>query len=209
MKMNYWFRKENDLRWATTLVVCLVAAGSVPARGSSVLPMNLQEAAGQASRVVVGRIQSITSYRDAQAGLIKSRIDVAETRSLSGAGLGTVTFEMAGGSVGDLRQWIAGFPDFQVGDHVVLFLAGETATPFGPTVGLWQGVFFVERDGAGVETVVDHVRRPITEIRGGEAVRAAAAEGRIAQPGGPRVSLDAFLEQVRAFRSPARGSDRR
>ena len=89
----------------------------------------------------------------------------------------------------------------------MLFLAENTATPLGPTVGLWQGVYFVERDGRGVETVVDHMRRPIAEIRGDQLVREAEAPaGRVAQSAGPRVSLDDFLGQVRSLRQLARSS---
>lgn len=185
-----------------TLVICLAAA-TLPA--STVIPLSLREISARASRVAVGRIERITSYKDADTGRLQSRVEVAETRSLQGEPLRTLTIEMAGGTLDDVRQWIAGFPHFQVGDQVVLFLAETTGTPLGPTVGLWQGVYFVAADG----TVGDHRREPLAEIRGGQAVKAPAArDGRVAQ--GTRVSLDEFLGSVRDFRQLANGSpDRR
>jgi hypothetical protein len=153
---------------------------------------------------MVGRVDRVTSYRDTASGNIQSRVELTETRSLAGEALGKFTFDMAGGTVGDVRQWIAGFPAFGAGDEVVLFLADVTGTPFGPTVGLWQGVYFVERDGS----VSDHTRQPLAEIRGDEAVRAPLArDGRVAQA--TRVSLDEFLGRVRGFRTSAGRSGRR
>jgi len=189
-----------------TLVICL-AAGAVATLASTVVPMSLREVAGQAHRVVVGRIERIDSSRDAATGRIVSRVEISETRNLAGEPLGRLSFEMTGGTAGDLRQWIAGFPVLNVGDELVLFLAESTSTPLGPTVGLWQGVFFVERDASGDRTVVDHLRRPIAEIREGEIVRGSAPRpGTVAQSAGPRVSLDSFLGQVRSFRAPARAA---
>jgi len=185
-----------------TLVICL-AAGALSA--STVIPMSLREISAHASRVAVGRIERIVSYKDADTGRLQSRIEVTETRSLQGEPLGTLTFEMAGGTLDDVRQWIAGFPQFQVGDQVALFLAETTGTPLGPTVGLWQGVYFVEADG----TVGDHRRQPLAEIRGDQAVKAPVTrDGRVAQ--GTRVSLDEFLGRVRGFRQlPGAAPDRR
>jgi len=186
-----------------TAVICL-AAGVAALQASTVLPMNLRELAGQAARVAVGRIDRIESFRDAASGHIHSRVEVAETRSLTGAPLGRLTFEMTGGRVGDLQQWIAGMPQLAEGDEVVLFLAGSTQTPLGPTVGLWQGIFFVEN-----ERITDHRRRPIAAIRGDEIVRAPEPRpGAVAQ-GAPSLSLDQFLAQVRAFRQLPRAAGNR
>ena len=200
--VNYRIRSEKHISRRMTLVICL-AAGALTA--STVIPMTLREVSAQASRVAVGRIERIVSHKDADTGRLQSRIEVTETRSLQGEPLGTLTFEMAGGTLDDVRQWIAGFPQFQVGDQVVLFLAETTGTPGGPTVGLWQGVYFVEADG----TVGDHRRQPLAEIRGDQAVKAPVArDGRVAQ--GTRVSLDEFLARVRGFRQLASGApDRR
>ena len=136
-----------------SLVILLTAA----LRASTVIPLNLSQLSTLAHRVVSGRIERITSYQDPASGRILSKVVIAQP-----APQPPLVFEMTGGTVGDLRKWIAGLPSFQVGDRVVLFLAEDTATPLGPTVGLHQGVFFVEPDS----TVTDHRRRPIAGIRG-------------------------------------------
>ena len=182
-----------------TLVI-LLSAGA--AYASTVIPMSLKDLSERAGRVVVGRIEKITSSQDAASGRIQSRIEVAETRRLSGEPAGKLAFEMAGGTVGDTRQWIAGFPAFEVGDQVVLFLAETTSTPLGPTVGLWQGVFFVDQD-----TVKDHLKRPVAEVRGENVILAPApGAGRVAQADGSGLKLDDFLGRVRGFRESARAS---
>lgn len=78
----------------------------------------------------------------------------------------------------DFRQWIAGFPQFQVGDQVVLFLAEMTGTAGGPTGGTVAGCLFLLKP---TERWGDHRRQPLAEIRGDQAVKAAVArDGRVA-----------------------------
>lgn len=184
--------------------MCALGAASMIA--SSVVPLNFREVSTLADRVVIGRIERITSYKDSQTGRILSRIEIAPTRRIGGGSLETVAFEITGGTVGELRQWIAGFPALQAGDRVVLFLAGDTSTPLGPTVGLWQGVFFVENDPAtGVEIITDHRRRPVAEIRGDDLVLAAG--GQAAQAATPRaagLSLDSFVQRIDLLRAQKR-----
>jgi hypothetical protein len=197
------------IRGAIALAVWL-SAGMLTA--STVVPMSLREVSTQAHRIAVGRIERITSSRDAATGHIVSRVELFEARSFSGAPLGSLAVEMVGGTFGGIRQWIAGFPSLDVGDRVVLFLAENPGTPLGPTVGLWQGVYFVEQDAAGAEIVADHLRRPLTEIRGEQAMAGERRlpRGAAAQTGGPLVTLDAFLTRVRGWREAAGGaSDRR
>ena len=124
-------------------------------------------------------------------------------RSLPGAGpAGSLSFEMVGGTLDGVRQWIAGFPSLEVGDRVVLFLAEDTTTPLGPTVGLWQGVFFVSTDpGSGAEILTNHARRPIADIRGDELV---FGDGNAGQAASSKVNLTTFLDRVRAFREMPR-----
>jgi hypothetical protein len=168
-------------------------------RASTVAHLSFSQIGTLAHRVVIGRIERILSYQDAQSGRILSRVEIAPSRSLPGdLSLSTVSFEMTGGTVGDVRQWIAGFPNLQVGDRVALFLADDTTTPLGPTVGLWQGIFFIEADSiTGAETVTDHRRRPIWEIHGEELVMERERSTSTA-----RLTLDAFVGRLRTLRLP-------
>jgi hypothetical protein len=183
---------------------------------STVAHVSFKELSTQAHRVAVGKIERITSYKDIASGRILSRVEVSEARSIpDSASVTSFSFEMTGGTVGDLRQWIAGFPSFEAGDRVVLFLAEETATPFGPTVGLWQGVFFIETDPlTGSDTVTDHRRQPIREIRGEELVVAetttAADAGQPVRAASPqRLGLEEFVSRISALRAAGRRGDPR
>ena len=189
----------------------LLAVYSAVLSASTVIPMNLRDLSAQANQIVTGRIERMTSSRDGATGHLTTRVELADARSLAGDALGTLTVNMAGGTSGDIREWIAGFPAFNTGDRVVLFLADESATPLAPTVGLWQGVFFVEQDALGGDVVTDHLRRPITEVRGDQVVAGTLRlpRGAVAQTAGPRVSLDTFLSRVRDLRATANASDRK
>lgn len=191
----------KDINRAMSLVILLVVAATAVS-ASTVVPLSFKELSTRAHRVAAGRVEHLTSYRDAASGRIFTKVEMAETQSVSGAApAGSFTFEMAGGTADGVRQWIAGFPSLAAGDRVVLFLAEDTSTPGGPTVGLWQGVFFVETDGSGVETVTNHARRPVTEIRGDQLVLGETPPGgRVAQSSGSRVTLDSFLNRVRSWR---------
>ena len=115
-------------------------------------------------------------------------------------------FRMVGGELNGKRLHIAGFPRFQVGQDVVLFLNSRPADVFGPTVGLWQGVFFVERDAAtGKQTVTDYQHRPILDVRDYRFVvglprtgkqQAAVAAG--SSPSG--LAIDQFFDRIRTLR---------
>ena len=165
--------------------------------------MNLKELSARAGRIAAGRIERITSYRDTANGRIASKIQMSGVRALPAAGpAGSLTFEMVGGTIEGVHQWIAGFPSLEVGDRVVLFLAEDTTTPLGPTVGLWQGVFFVNTDPeSGAEILTNHARRPITDIRGDELVLGEAASS--------KVNLTTFLDRARAFREMPRAAPAR
>ena len=179
-------------------LVPLLFVMSVVLAASTVVPLSFGDLSTLAHRVAIGRIERITAYEEPQSGRILSRMEVLPTRPMPGASsLSPIIFEMTGGTVGDRRQWIAGFPSLRVGDHVVLFLAENTSTPLGPTVGLWQGVFFVEADPAtGNEAVLDYRRRAISEIRDGQVVLSEASRA-------SRLSLDDFVDRILAQRRQA------
>ena len=67
-----------------------------------------------------------------------------------------------GGELDGRRVYVQGMPRFEAGEEVVLFLNRQTSTVMGPTVGLWQGVFYVGRDKAtGESFILDHNRQPV------------------------------------------------
>jgi hypothetical protein len=76
----------------------------------------------EARQIVVGDVSEVTSFWDQDHELIKSRIVVQVSDYLVGAGSGTEILEMSGGTVGDLTLHVSVLPQFEPGDHVLLFL---------------------------------------------------------------------------------------
>ena len=160
---------------------------------STALRVDFAQLSRAADRIVAGSVVSIDS-EEAADGLIYSTVTLEVERALP-AGLdgSAYSFRMVGGEVGAKRLSISGFPQFAVGERIVLFLNGETSTVFGPTVGLWQGVFFVEE---GV--VLDSERRAVTEVRGERLLRGARVGkgSSVKAQGVYAVGVDAFLDAV-------------
>ena len=184
----------------------------LPLTASTVMPLDFEALSQRASSVIGGRITNIESEKDASTGYIYSTITVAVTQAVPAELAGReYTFRMLGGEVGGDNLQISDFPRLAVDQSVVLFLQGETASVFGPTVGLWQGVFFVESDiAAGRETVTDHLRRPVLGVRDRELVRgfnrARSGPGRSLSAGdAPEgLGMSEFFEQIRQHRGAGR-----
>ncbi|HUG82403.1 MAG TPA: hypothetical protein VML01_12115, partial [Bryobacterales bacterium] len=100
---------------------------------------------------------------------------------------------MIGGELDGKRLYIADFPKLRLNEKVVLFLNDRTSTVFGPTVGLWQGVFFVGDDRKAA--VSDHQRRPVVSVKEGELLEGAKSAG------ASGMSLDDFFAEVEAHRA--------
>jgi hypothetical protein len=197
---------RKDTRGIIALVLFLAIDAFLLA--STAVPMNLRDLSTRAHRVAVGRVERVSSYRDAATGRIYSRVELADTQTVAGE-RAPASFEIVGGEVGGIREWIAGFPFLREGDRLVLFLAEDTRTPFGPTVGLWQGVFFVEKDAKGLDTVVNHNRQPVIGVNGANLVVAGPGRGAAQADPSARVTLEDFLNQVRSLRQPPRASGTR
>jgi hypothetical protein len=181
-------------------VVLLLAR---PAAASTVVSMDFADISQHARQVIGGRITSMVSEQDAASGYIYSTVTVAVSAAVPAEFAGReYKFRMIGGQVGDKTLAISDFPQLQTDQSVVLFLADQTETVFGPTVGLWQGVFFVERDAStGKETITDHQRRRVLGVRNRQLIRGFGGASAESAPQG--VGVKEFLDQVRAYRGAA------
>ena len=151
---------------------------AVTLAASTVLRVNFARLSQSADRVVAGRVTSITADKDPATGYIFSNVTLSVSEAVPSTLVGReYSFRMIGGELDGKRLYIADFPRFQVDEKVVLFLNSQTGGVFGPTIGLWQGVFFVDKDpSTGAETVMDHKRRPIIGVRDQQLLRGAARE---------------------------------
>jgi hypothetical protein len=171
-----------------------------PSAASTVVAMDFADISQRARQVIGGRITSVVSEQDPLSGYIYSTVTVAVSEAVPAEYAGReYSFRMIGGQAGDKTLAISDFPKLQTDQGVVLFLQGETATVFGPTVGLWQGVFFVERDGSsGKETITDHQGRRVLGVRNRQLIRGFGGASVGSAPQG--VGVKEFFDQVRAHR---------
>lgn len=189
-------------------IAVLLAAAALPLAASKVADATFAELSQAAHHVVAGEITSI-STRQTPGGYIYSKVTLnvadASPRALAGT---SYSFEMLGGEHEGQRLYIADFPELHPGDSVVLFLNDNTSQVFGPTVGLWQGVFYIQKAGSpgGKPRVADHKRRPVVEVRGGRVIRGIApAES---ASGAPEAAIERrlglsvadFMDKVRQHR---------
>jgi hypothetical protein len=193
------------------LIAAACLAGALPLWPSSAVRLDFSQLSRQADQVVAGKIIEIASELEPKTGLIYSRVVLSAVSAIPAPMSGKpYEFRMVGGEYGGRKLWIAGFPELKTGQEVVLFLARETAAVFGPTVGLWQGVYFVERGGgSGAEQVLDPMRRPVLGVRGGDTIlglEPSRPAGQAEAKGTSPLGVKEFMEAVLAARSVAAGS---
>lgn len=192
--------------WALLLMLV------VPLSASSVLPLNFTQLSQGANHIVGGRVIDITSSRDPDTGYIYSRVTVSVADAVPSQLIGRqYSFRMIGGAFEGKRLHIADYPTFEVDQTVVLFLNRQTSTVFGPTLGLYQGVFFVEKDATSArEAVTDHKGLPIVGVRDQTLVRGSrvitgekTSTAILSGPGQTALRMSAFFDAIRARRNLA------
>ncbi len=190
------------------IIAILTAAWSVPSQASTVLPVDFQQLSRMARHVVSGTVTGVKAEEDSN-GYIYSNITIQVRRAAPVQLQGReYTFRMLGGETSSKRLLIQGMPRFQVGDKVALFLNDKPSEVFGPTVGLWQGVFFVETDPTtGQDVILNADRQPILSVRENNLVRGqplpkGGLGARVLAGGeGPApLTADRFFDEVRLRR---------
>ena len=191
----------------------LLSALAAPVAASTVVKMNFAQLSRAAHNVVAGQIIDITAEKDPASGYIYSRVTLSVSQAVPAALVGRpYTFNMVGGVMNGKRLHIAGFPRLERDQKVILFLNNQTKTVFGPTTGLWQGVFFVKQDSSsGAEMITDHKGYPIVSIADHRLIRAlpAAPESKDVVIDGPqptRLAVTEFFDAVRANRELTLGT---
>lgn len=171
----------------------LVALLSVaPAEGSVVEGLELEELAGEADRIVLGRVLFSESFlrRDGQ---IWTWHRIAVERGIDGSAPAEdeVIVETMGGQIGEIGMRVEGEASFAVGERVLVFVHGGGPYKAFRTVGMGQGVMRVRREH-GVDTV--------RQSREGLLLVRRDAEGRLKRNFGALPEperLDAFISKLR------------
>ncbi|MHC4825461.1 MAG: matrixin family metalloprotease [Planctomycetota bacterium] len=131
----------------------------------AVIHMEVRDLTAVADRIVIGDVTAVESYTDDGNGLIMSRVSVAVTDDLFGAGKDVVTLVLHGGTVDDLTLYTSITPVFLEGDHVLLLLRGADHG----LAGAYQGAYL--NDGAvavqmqpGPPRFVEEAVRPLEAL---------------------------------------------
>ena len=187
----------------------LALALAAPLCANSTLRVDFGQLSHMAARVVAGRIINITTAEDPTSGYIYSTVTVAVMQAVPAQLAGReYSFRMLGGEANGRIQYIADYPKLRTGNEVVLFLNSDTSSVFGPTVGLGQGIFFLESSASdSAQRVMDRFGRPVLGIRQSRLIRgvkrtedsAGAALG--TTKSAPAISVGDFFEQIRSQRA--------
>ncbi len=112
--------------------------------------LSLAQVTSEAVRIVQGKVIDVQSGRD-ESGLPATWVTVAVERTLKGSTDAQVVVKQFGTTErladGALIH-LAGLPTYARGEEVVLFLRRPSARGFTSPVGLGQGVYRIETDGA-------------------------------------------------------------
>lgn len=149
----------------TILLSLLPTLLGLPAHGTTVVQLSLEEMLTLSDRVVRGTVRDVESSFSEDGKTIVTYVTLVDVHTIHGIHEGpelTLVFE--GGAVGDLEVRVSGQPQFQPGGEELLFLATEGSGKDW-IVGLLQGRF---RIIAG--RVYDDAARPVA-VRNGGLVR--------------------------------------
>ena len=124
-----------------------------PAEGSVVEGLELEELAGEADRIVLGRVLFSESFLRSD-GQIWTWHRIAVERGIGGSAPADdeVIVETMGGQIGEIGMRVEGEASFAVGERVLVFVHGGGPYKAFRTVGMGQGVMRV-RTEHGVDTV--------------------------------------------------------
>lgn len=121
-------------------VAFLLLALALPARGSTFLAMSREELVEKAGTVVTGRVIEINSYWNREGTAILTEAVVEVEDSILGNAPSHVRVRTFGGQVGNQKLVAVGFPTFELGEKLLLFLTPQQ-DGFHKVLGYQQGQF--------------------------------------------------------------------
>lgn len=144
------------MRRRILIFVFLLNAFALTVHATTVVPLTFDQLVNASQAVVYGRVVDVRSQWTADRRFIESIVTVDILRGMKGPSSESIEFTVPGGQVGRYLNVIPGAPQFSRGDLAVFFLTAQ-----GPrlpvTTGFTQGIYRVQRDGAGELMVVPPV----------------------------------------------------
>ena len=133
------------------LTVCFVLVGVLAGHSTTVEKMNVARLIEYSELILVGQVVGMTDGFDGN-NLPYTDITLRVAEMIKGAAGGSYTFRqfglMAPRDMGDGRTYVGvspdGFPRFELGEQVIVFLHARTSLGFQSSAGLLQGKFIIE-----------------------------------------------------------------
>ena len=162
-------------RFVSLGVVALMLALAIPAGASTFIGLSRAELVAQSDAVVEGEVIKVESFWAPSGRIIVTQAMVRVTDTIAGDSPTVVVLRTYGGTVDGFRVEAHGFPEFNQGDRLVLFLENQKDGSAEVT-GYRQGQYQVVRDKAGVEYAVPTLEKGVRllTIDGKEAARPQA-----------------------------------
>jgi hypothetical protein len=168
-------------------VAFLLLALALPARGSTFVAMSQEELVERAGAVVTGRVVEVNSYWNPEGTAILTEAVIEVQDSLLGQVPSHVRVRTFGGQVGNQKLVALGFPTFEAGEKLLLFLTPRQDGAH-KVLGYQQGQFRIRPGVDGREMAV-----PTWEADTARIVKADGTTARV-----PRaVALEDFKRQIR------------
>lgn len=131
----------------------LPLALALPARASTFLAMSREELVEKAGAIVAGRVVEVNSHWNGKGTIIVTEAVIEVEDSILGDAPSHVQVRTFGGQVGDRKIVAHGFPTFQRGEKLLLFLEPDQ-DGFHKVLGYQQGEFRIRTDPSGREIAV-------------------------------------------------------
>lgn len=113
--------EEAPLAVALSCLI-LVSLGVAPASASTFIALDMEGMVERSDAVVQGQVIEMKSFWDEEGRIIITEALVAVEEAIAGESDALVWVRTFGGQVGDFHVEAIGFPSFEVGERVVLFL---------------------------------------------------------------------------------------
>ena len=168
-------------------VFALALAVAVPAGASTFIAMSTDELVAASDAVVQGEVLQVHSYWNKSGRLIVTEAIVRVTDTITGNAPSVVVLKTFGGTVEGFTVEAHGFPTFEKGQELLLFVDNQ-ADGSAEVTGYRQGQYRIVRTKEGMQVAVPTIEH---------GVRLLTREGRVA-PKPQAVRLDTLKDQIRA-----------
>lgn len=165
----------------------LALAAAVPAGASTFIGLTTDELVATSDAVVQGEVLQVHSFWSKSGRIIVTEAVVRVTETVAGKSPSAVVLRTFGGTVEGYTVEAHGFPRFEKGQELLLFVSNQKDGTAEVT-GYRQGQYRIVRDQAGAVMAVPTVEH---------GVRLLTRDGKTA-PRPQALRLDAFKSQIQA-----------